>query len=234
VGEAREAPRSPPADPSPSLPTQRILERIQNVKPSFDASKWEAEAEDQARLVESITEFKARPIGGPASPRRSSSKAPRGGRSLSPSASMDAGASTMLGTVSGGPSMYDGSVVSGGYGGYGLASASAASLPPGSGGGSLYMPMYSPMPGSGGGYSSSAGYPSSAGGYGGPGTPPVNGGIMGYPGGLGVPYGVGYPGAVGARAASPFGQGLPPGFTVQPWVPMQGSFALAGGVPTGL
>ena len=32
--------------------TARILERIQNVKPSFDASKWEAEAEDQARLVQ--------------------------------------------------------------------------------------------------------------------------------------------------------------------------------------
>lgn len=42
---------------------EKILERIRNVKPSYNHLKWEEEAMEAEKLVESITEFKQRPIG---------------------------------------------------------------------------------------------------------------------------------------------------------------------------
>lgn len=47
-----------------SLSLQRILSRIQNARPGFDNAKLDEEAIDHARLVESITEYHSRPIGG--------------------------------------------------------------------------------------------------------------------------------------------------------------------------
>lgn len=42
---------------------QKILERIRNVEPSYNHLEWEQEALEAEKLVENISEFKARPIG---------------------------------------------------------------------------------------------------------------------------------------------------------------------------